>query len=191
MQDKFYQILESAYQEQKTGTIHLFGRSAEGRQLYHVILMEAGQVCYIGRASRPEPVPLATVLALEITGVQFSPSRRNWMAQGSVPDVPAILAQLKRQGVNGRSAATATATSAPPQPRATNGQAPVAVGNLRLEAVAVLQKLYGKSAYNLVAEVSQKSPPERSAQQFIDGCVEQASHAVGPEMAAQMFAHLR
>ena len=189
MQDKLYQILESVYQEQKTGTIHLFGRSAEGRQLYHVILVEAGQVRYIGRASRPEPVSLATVLELEVTGVQFSPSRRNWMAQGSVPDVPAILAQLKRQGANGRFAATPS--PAAPQPRAINGQAAAAVGNLRLEAVNVLQKLYGKSAYNLVAEVSQKTPPERAPQQFIEGCIEQAAHAVGPEMATEMFAHLR
>lgn len=187
MHDKLYQMLESAYEEQKTGTLHLFGRTADGRQLYHIIVVDAGQVCYIGRASRPETVSLSTILDLEVTGVQFSPSRRTWTTQEALPDIPAILAQMRGQGVNGRSSALAPVSK--PQNIASQPPAAPPNRNLRLEAVEVLQKLYGKGAYSLVAEISQQTPPEKLPRQFIAGCIEQAAHAVGPEMAEEMFAH--
>lgn len=187
MRDKLYQILEAVYQEQKTGTIHLFGRAENGKQLYHVITVEGGQVCYIGRASRPEAVSVKALLGLEVTGVQFTPNRRNWLAEGTLPDIPSIVAQIKLLGTNGRS----TPNNSTPIHVAARQSQPPASTNLRLEAVSVLQKLYGKNAYSLVAEISQQFPPEQVPQQFVDGCVQQAAHAIGSEMAEDMFKHLR
>lgn len=191
---KLYNTLETISREGKTGTVHIFGKMTTGRQLYCVITVENGQVQYLGLASRPEAVSLSLLLSLQITGVQFSNSRRNWSLNGNggVPDMLTVLGGLRRSTAPKRplnnSTPRQTAVSPRPAPAAPT---PAAPHNLHLEAAKVLQKLYGNNAYSHIAAISQQFPPEQFPQQFLDGCVEAAAHAVGSQMAEAMLRHLR
>ncbi|MEM7116000.1 MAG: hypothetical protein AAF614_26400 [Chloroflexota bacterium] len=180
MQEDLYDLLEFAYREAKTGTVHIFGKTEDERRHYYVIMLEQGRVCYLGLSSRPEPIPLSQLLALEILNVCFTQNRRKWSTEKPAPFAATILTEIKQ---NGRFHQSCQRSS---QPLKRQAPPPVKL-NLGFEAAQLLRLLVGAQAFTQVAQVSRNYPPDQAPVEFVDGCVEHASKIIGPDKARALF----